>query len=51
MVPLTSPKALSKHDVSFIKPRTTSVACAYCRTSNTSRNNCDLWEKRGRMLH
>lgn len=46
MLALTSPKARSKHDVSFIRPRATSVVCVYCKTSNISRNTCMMGERK-----
>lgn len=51
MLALTSPKARSKHDVSFIKPRATSVVSVSCRTSNTSRNNCMMGERKNVVLY
>lgn len=51
MLALTSPKARSKHDVSFIKPRATPVVCVSCRTSNTSRNNCMMGERENIVLN
>lgn len=48
---LTSPKARSKHDVSFIKPRAIPVVRVSCRTSNTSRNNCMMGERESTVLN